>query len=79
MSSLVKIDQAKLDTLRGDEVRKERDTKLASSDWRVTKALEQGVSLDTVWADYRQSLRDIPQQTGFPHDVVWPVDPEESK
>ena len=25
------------------------------------------------WADYRQALLDIPQQSGFPHDVVWPT------
>ena len=28
------------------------------------------------WATYRQELLDVPQQTGFPHDVVWPVKPE---
>ena len=28
------------------------------------------------WLDYRQALRDIPQQKGFPFDVVWPEKPE---
>ena len=28
------------------------------------------------WAKYRQSLRDIPQQPGFPYDVVWPEKPK---
>lgn len=28
------------------------------------------------WVDYRQALLDIPQQAGFPHDVVWPTKPE---
>ena len=28
------------------------------------------------WAQYRQDLLDVPQQTGFPHDVNWPVKPE---
>lgn len=27
------------------------------------------------WATYRQALRDIPEQTGFPFEVVWPVKP----
>ena len=27
------------------------------------------------WAHYRQALRDIPQQEGFPYDVTWPVEP----
>mgnify|MGYP000586434857 CR=1 FL=1 len=28
------------------------------------------------WAAYRRALLDISQQSGFPHDVVWPVAPE---
>lgn len=28
------------------------------------------------WADYRQALLDVPQQEGFPHNVVWPVKPD---
>lgn len=27
------------------------------------------------WADYRQALLDVPQQEGFPTDVVWPTKP----
>jgi len=27
------------------------------------------------WADYRQALRDVPQQIGFPGDIVWPSKP----
>lgn len=29
------------------------------------------------WAKYRQALRDVPQQEGFPFDVTWPVAPKE--
>ena len=74
--SLVKVDNAKLDDLRADEVRKERDAKLAATDWRVTKALESGVALDSVWSAYRQALRDVPEQTGFPENIDWPEKPE---
>lgn len=28
------------------------------------------------WAVYRQALRDIPNQPGFPFDIVFPVKPE---
>lgn len=28
------------------------------------------------WAAYRRALLDISQQSGFPHDVVWPTAPE---
>ena len=27
------------------------------------------------WMEYRQALRDIPQQDNFPRDVVWPQEP----
>lgn len=30
------------------------------------------------WAVYRQVLRDIPKQEGFPFDVVWPGSPDEN-
>lgn len=29
-----------------------------------------------VWAGYRQALLDVPSQSGFPHDIVWPNKPE---
>lgn len=30
----------------------------------------------SAWAAYRRTLLDISLQSGFPHDVVWPVKPE---
>jgi len=52
-----------------------RDNLLAGSDWVVIKALESGASVPVEWATYRQALRDVPQQDGFPNTVVWPVLP----
>ena len=28
-----------------------------------------------VWEVYRQNLRDVPSQAGFPHDITWPEKP----
>jgi hypothetical protein len=28
------------------------------------------------WAEYRQALRDISDQPGFPQEIDWPVEPE---
>lgn len=36
-----------------------------------------GQMLKGEWAVYRQALRDIPEQSGFPWDVEWPTKPEE--
>ncbi len=29
------------------------------------------------WAQYRQALRDLPTQPGFPYQIEWPVKPDE--
>lgn len=31
------------------------------------------------WAVYRQALRDLPQQEGFPFNVAWPNSPDEKE
>lgn len=54
-------------------VRASRDEKLKSSDW--TQIADATVD-KTVWAVYRQALRDITSQEGFPHSVQWPTQPE---
>lgn len=56
-----------------DQVRAERDRLLAASDW--TQVADAPVD-QAAWASYRQGLRDIPQQAGFPENVVWPISPE---
>lgn len=52
-------------------VRRKRDRLLSETDWL---ALSDNV-LTEEWAAYRQALREVPQQTGFPFEVVWPVEP----
>ena len=58
---------------KADEVRGERDSKLSSSDW--TQVADAPVNKQA-WATYRQALRDIPLQAGFPWNVSWPTQPE---
>lgn len=55
------------------EVRMKRDQLLAKSDWTQFKDISESVS--TLWAPYRQALRDITDQPGFPFNIVWPQDP----
>lgn len=55
--------------------RDSRDKLLADCDWVVVKALESGQTVPGEWATYRQALRDLPQQTGFPVTIDWPEKP----
>lgn len=55
------------------KVRADRDKKLSDTDW--TQVADAPVD-SQAWAVYRQSLRDIPSQEGFPWNVVWPTQPE---
>ena len=66
------INLAGADTRKAVEVRSERNAKLAASDW--TQVADVPVD-KAAWATYRQSLRDITKQTGFPWTVEWPVQP----
>ena len=54
-------------------VRASRDRMLSESDW--TQVLDAPVD-QTAWAQYRQALRDLPAQSGFPHTITWPTKPE---
>jgi hypothetical protein len=53
-------------------VRGFRDAQLVNSDW--TQVADAPVD-KAAWATYRQALRDITQQAGFPWDVQWPTTP----
>lgn len=55
-------------------VRDERNQKLQASDWTQLP----DVPLDTkaAWATYRQELRDITDQPGYPSSIVWPTPPQ---
>ena len=72
--------KARKDAEQATSVRATRDTKLAESDWVTLKAVDAstdglGVQLPQVWMDYRQALRDVPTQDGFPWTVIWPEQP----
>jgi hypothetical protein len=56
------------------EVRSQRDALLAETDW--TQVADAPVD-QQAWSTYRQALRDIPEQGGFPSDVDWPSKPTE--
>jgi len=55
------------------QARSQRDALLSQSDW--TQVPDAPVD-QQAWATYRQALRDLPQQAGFPTEITWPVKPE---
>jgi hypothetical protein len=67
------IDEGDID-VDWTEVRLRRNQALADSDWRAGK----DVVLSTAWKDYRQALRDLPQDHAESNDAAdaWPVMPD---
>ena len=51
-------------------IRRERNSKLAVTDWRASSDL----TLSDEWKTYRQALRDVPTQTDV-DNITWPTEP----
>jgi len=58
------------------EIRELRNKKLAETDWIVIQSKELNIEIPNEWKLYRQSLRDITTQVGFPSAVEWPTLPK---
>lgn len=54
-------------------VRENRDQLIKETDW--TQLPDVPKSTKELWETYRQELRDVPQQKGFPLNVTWPQKP----
>ena len=59
------------DILRKEQVRQERNNLLKECDWMACS----DVTMSDEWRTYRQALRDVPTQAGFPNSVTWPTKP----
>lgn len=65
--------KAAKDADQANNCRTERNKLLTDCDW--TQLADAPVD-KTVWAAYRQQLRDLPSQSGFPWDFSWPEQPK---
>ena len=65
--------KASKDAEQAKSVRASRDEKLKDCDW--TQVADAPVD-KAVWATYRQALRDVTTQTGFPWTITWPDAPQ---
>ena len=53
-------------------IRSQRDSFLSQSDWVALS----DVTMEPYWREYRQQLRDVTAQEGYPYSVIWPTKPE---
>ena len=60
--------------IKATQVRERRNDLLAQTDWTQGADVPQAVK--DKYAPYRQALRDVPQQPGFPENITWPTKPE---
>jgi hypothetical protein len=65
--------KATKDAEQATSVRQQRGEKLKDSDW--TQVADAPVD-KAAWATYRQALRDVTGQEGFPWTITWPEQPE---
>lgn len=59
------------DARAAEEVRIKRNALLADTDWYAMS----DVTMSSEMTSYRQALRDVPAQSGFPNSVTWPTEP----
>lgn len=57
--------------------RADRAERLSATDWTQLPDVLAQMPEDTrnAWVSYRQALRDVPTQPGFPDNITWPVLP----
>ena len=60
---------------QADEVRTDRNKRLAECDWTQLQDSPLDPEAKAAWAFYRENLRMVPQQPGFPWNVQWPPQP----
>jgi len=68
--------EARMDAKQAENQRAERNKKLAACDWTQLADSPLTDEQKTAWGTYRQALRDVPAQDGFPWEITWPSEPE---
>lgn len=62
------------DEIASSNLKETRKELLTESDW--TQLPDVPLATKQAWATYRQALRDITTQEGYPFSVIWPTKPE---
>ena len=69
------LTDAEYDTVLAASVRQKRDRLIAATDYLVTPDYPIESDRLAKVKIYRQALRDIPEQSGFPRTITWPEKP----
>ncbi len=64
-----------LEQLRIDVGKAQRNARLTACDWTQLADAPLTEEQRAAWATYRQELRDVPEQEGFPRRIAWPTPP----
>mgnify|MGYP000014653658 FL=1 len=72
---MTEAERAVADAQQAETARHARELKLRETDFSQLADAPAWVDR-AAWAAYRQALRDLPQQTGFPWQIIWPEPPE---
>lgn len=64
---------------QGEMIRSQRNHLLAACDYTRLDDVQMDLNTRQQWVTYRNSLRDITSQSGFPWNVEWPVAPGSNK
>jgi hypothetical protein len=68
--------KARMDAEQAERVREDRNRRLAECDWTQLEDSPLDPDGKGAWALYRETLRMVPQQEGFPWNVQWPPKPQ---
>lgn len=63
---------------RDEEARAERNARLLVCDWTALPDAPLDAAQRSAWAGYRQALRGVPEQAGFPDAIIWPLPPTDA-
>jgi hypothetical protein len=63
-------------SVQAQAVKADRTRMLTDCDWTQMPDVNLSDTSKAAWAVFRQALRDIPNQPGFPFNVTWPSPPQ---
>lgn len=70
---MITVNKERAEEYSADRMRMQRDALLAACDWTM---VPDSTADKVAWGAYRQMLRDVPEQSGFPNKVEWPIAPD---